>query len=147
MMVSQEFAAEFEARADEIYERANDLDDRFQYLAVDQLRGELWKFSHVDLAEFRSFLRHCSLTLRQMLGDRNKPPAGSGKAGSKPEGKKGPGRPSNTDFKRDKQLWEAMKSGRYTYEELARDRGLTKKEVELAVDRHRKRESKRQGKR
>ena len=143
MTVSQAFAAEFETRADEIFERANELDDRFQDLTVDQLRGELWKFSHVDLPEFRSFLRHCSLTRRQMLRDASKSDAGSGKAGasgSKPKVKKKRGAPPKYDPKADKQIMDAWDTGRYkNHEELEKELGLEKGAVKRAKDRHRKR--------
>jgi hypothetical protein len=51
-----------------------------------------------------------------------------------------PGRPPDTNAQADQRLHDTWKSGRYaSYEELARALGLTGREVELAVDRHRKR--------
>jgi hypothetical protein len=50
------------------------------------------------------------------------------------------GRPQDTDPKADKRIFEAWHSGHYTtYDELACELHKTKREVQLAVERHRKR--------
>lgn len=50
------------------------------------------------------------------------------------------GRKPDTDAKQDKRIWDAWHTGRYQeYAELARELRLRPREVERAIDRHRKR--------
>jgi len=57
----------------------------------------------------------------------------------KPKRRK-PGRPTDTDPKADKRIFDAWNTGQYkTYEDLARKLGLKKRDVKLVIDRHRRR--------
>jgi hypothetical protein len=56
------------------------------------------------------------------------------------KGKRGRGRPRDTDVKADRRVYDMWCSGRYRYyEELARQLNQTGKQVAYAIDRHRKR--------
>jgi hypothetical protein len=56
------------------------------------------------------------------------------------EGQRGRGRPRDTDPQVDQRIWDAWKSGEHkTYDDLARLLGTSAREVELAIDRHRRR--------
>jgi hypothetical protein len=58
-----------------------------------------------------------------------------------PRKKRDPGRPPDTDFKKDKRISDAWDSGAYRTEaDLARELGIAERQVTLARDRHRKRE-------
>jgi len=55
--------------------------------------------------------------------------------------KKAGGRPSDTDKKKDRRIADAWRSSLYaTYEELANKLNMTRRDVELAIDRERKRQ-------
>ena len=67
---------------------------------------------------------------------------GKSDKGKRGKGKKGRGRlkPTAASIKADKEISDAWKTGRYkTYAELANEKGITKREVGLAIGRHRKR--------
>ncbi len=50
------------------------------------------------------------------------------------------GRPSDTDPKKDKRLYDAWQTGHYnTFSDLAREKRMEKRDVKLAIDRHRHR--------
>ena len=50
------------------------------------------------------------------------------------------GRPSDTDHDADRRIYEAWKTGQYkTYEDLAREKGVKGRDIELALNRHHKR--------
>jgi len=53
------------------------------------------------------------------------------------------GRPRDTDAKQDKRIADAWQTGRFAgYDDLARELGKTKRDVRMALDRHRKRAGK-----
>jgi hypothetical protein len=53
----------------------------------------------------------------------------------------GRGRPIDTSPQADAKITEAWETGRYqTYDQLAREKGITKRDVKLSIDRHRKRQ-------
>jgi len=63
--------------------------------------------------------------------------AGAGEGSAKKRG-----RPSDTDPKRDKRLFDSWKTGFPTYAECAKVNNITERELSLAIDRHEKRVSK-----
>jgi hypothetical protein len=101
------------------------------------LRDEKGKCPHPEdvLAAYDTAIAWCD---RQIEEGRTKQKGQRKRA--RRESKARPGRPADTDPKKDEKIYDAWKSGHYkTYEDLARDLGKTKYQIETAVDRHRKR--------
>lgn len=73
------------------------------------------------------------------MSERTDGPDGDGKTKTKKKVKRG-GRKQETDPKQDRRIAEAWQTGRYArYEDLAKEEKTTKREVKLAIDRHRHR--------
>ena len=67
-------------------------------------------------------------------------PVGSIATEAGPKSKRRPGRPSDTDHAKDRQIAEAWETGLYAaYSELAKVLGMTPRRVKLSIGRHRKR--------
>jgi hypothetical protein len=61
--------------------------------------------------------------------------------GDSGKGRRTRGRPPDTDAKKDQRIFDAWKTRKHPrYEDLARDLGISEKEVSKAIDRHRKRQ-------
>jgi hypothetical protein len=95
-----------------------------------------------DAAGFRLILDRVQPTLIE-IGPGAPPEQGEGKGGAgstKPTSKRKRGRPVDTDLKRDKQIYDAWKTGRYKRQaDCDRELGLSPGETYAACDRHRKR--------
>jgi hypothetical protein len=67
-------------------------------------------------------------------------------AASKNRRRRKRGRPGDTNTVADERIWNAWRTGRYkAYRELALEFGISERETELAIDRHRKRLERRDG--
>jgi hypothetical protein len=84
----------------------------------------------------------------QIAGSTGRDHSEVGKGSALPKGKRGRGRPRDTDPEMDKRIFDAWKTGDYKSEaELAREFNISEREVRLARDRHRKRSNREADKR
>jgi len=140
---SPEFPAHFQAEAKRMLDATEAALKEFSNCRPTYARFVVDGFLAVEVEEFRSYLRSCSLTLRQRLrheAETSDETEQRRASRPKPKAKNRRGRPKKTDPTADKRVWDAKKTGQYKgFEDLAAALGLEVEDVRRALDRHRKR--------
>jgi hypothetical protein len=112
--------------------------DDGQKLAIESEDGQMWVFWHIMALRVPMLCARNQTTLddclARVVADLAQPESERNKARQR-------GRPPDRDATKDRRVKEAWKTGRYkSYDELSKELGVPRRQVQLAIDAERKRQ-------